>query len=340
MSWDDPAPRYFPVVDVPRFHPVNQAGMQEHLHRFGYAVVEGILTPAESETARDLFWDLAESVSDGLSRRDKLTWTDRWPVAVDGGIMPWQGSGQSEFAWFVRSRPALVSVFASLWGTDELLVSFDAMCAWRPWGTDPKWKPCFHEGDGGWFHVDQCPDRDAFECAQGLVNVLGTDAAGGGGVHGHAPLPLSLRLVAGGLPWDGRLVWQGRILQAFPRSPVPPCGRRAPDPPRQPRPVGLEGGPLQLSGPRAAAQGGRVQGRSPPACEASLLRVPHAGVARGRALPQAAQGCGARRDHHDARAGEGFGDGGDAPVLPRAGTSATSEAVRAAQALGSAVAAR
>lgn len=180
MSSDDPAPRYYPVVDVPRFGPDNHAGIREHLHREGYAVVENILNPVELDTAHDLFWDWAESVSGGLSRRDASTWTS-WPVAVDGGIMPWQGSGQSGFAWFVRSRPALVGAFASLWGTDELLVSFDAVCAWRPWGRDPRWKPSFREADGGWFHVDQCPDRDRFECVQGLVDVLGTSASGGGG---------------------------------------------------------------------------------------------------------------------------------------------------------------
>lgn len=181
MSSDDPGRRYFPVVEVPRFGPDDHAKIREYLHREGYVVVEKILNSDELDMAYDLFWDWSESISDGLSRRDSSTWTDTWPVAVDGGIMPWQGSGQSEFAWFVRSRPSLVNVFASLWGTDELLVSFDAVCAWRPWSRDPRWKPCFREDDGGWFHVDQCPDRDRFEFAQGLVDVLGTDAAGGGG---------------------------------------------------------------------------------------------------------------------------------------------------------------
>jgi hypothetical protein len=69
-----------------------------------------------------------------------------------------------------------LSAFASLWGTDKLLVSFDAVCAWRPWGRNPRLKPSFRKADGGWFHAVQCPDRDRFECVQGLVDILGTNA--------------------------------------------------------------------------------------------------------------------------------------------------------------------
>ena len=174
--------KHFPVVDVPRFEHDDLAGIKEYFDREGYAVVASILNAAELETAHDLFWRWAESVGEAtLNRHDESTWTTSWPVAVDGGIMPWQGSGQSEFAWFVRSRPVLGNVYASLWGTDKLLVSFDAISAWRPWARNPQWKPSFREADGGWFHVDQCPDRDAFECVQGLVDVLGSDAAMGGG---------------------------------------------------------------------------------------------------------------------------------------------------------------
>lgn len=174
--------KHFPMTVVPHFDPADHVGIKEHLDREGYAVVSSILNVIELQCARDLFWRWAESVGDGtLSRHDESTWTTSWPVAVDGGVMPWQGSGQSEFAWFIRSRPALGNVYASLWGTDELLVSFDAVSAWRPWGRDLDWKPNFREKDGGWFHVDQCPDRNTFECVQGLVDILGTDAAGGGG---------------------------------------------------------------------------------------------------------------------------------------------------------------
>ena len=205
--------KHFPVVDVPRFEHDDLAGIKEYFDREGYAVVASILNAAELETAHDLFWRWAESVGEAtLNRHDESTWTTSWPVAVDGGIMPWQGSGQSEFAWFVRSRPVLGNVYASLWGTDKLLVSFDAISAWRPWARNPQWKPSFREADGGWFHVDQCPDRDAFECVQGLVDVLGSDAAMGGGVHRRASLARTIWVVAEGLLGIGRHVRGRRLL--------------------------------------------------------------------------------------------------------------------------------
>ena len=84
-----------------------------------------------------------------------------------------QGAGQSEAAWYVRSAPRVKQAFAAIWGTTQLLVSFDALCVWRSEG---KHRPLT-------LHCDQNPNRTAsLDCVQGLVDLLGTARSRGGNV--------------------------------------------------------------------------------------------------------------------------------------------------------------
>lgn len=41
-----------------------------------------------------------------------------------GGLFNRHACGHEQFAWDVRCEPAVIDVFAKIWGTDELLVSF------------------------------------------------------------------------------------------------------------------------------------------------------------------------------------------------------------------------
>lgn len=40
-----------------------------------------------------------------------------------GGLFNRHGCGQEQWAWDMRSEPALIDVFSKIWGTEELLVS-------------------------------------------------------------------------------------------------------------------------------------------------------------------------------------------------------------------------
>lgn len=57
-----------------------------------------------------------------------------------------------------------MQVFEGLWGTNELLSSFDSINIL---------KPGQHESStDGWLHVDQAPLRKGVACIQGLVNMV------------------------------------------------------------------------------------------------------------------------------------------------------------------------
>lgn len=58
----------------------------------------------------------------------------------------------------------MLAAFAKIWGTDELLVSFDSLNVTLPNRTDkPARKP--------WPHVDQSPHKQGLHCVQGIINL-------------------------------------------------------------------------------------------------------------------------------------------------------------------------
>lgn len=62
----------------------------------------------------------------------------------------------------LHREPNVQKVFSDLWGTDELLCSFDGMNVTLPQQKDLTWSP--------WPHCDQNPERKGMQCVQGLIN--------------------------------------------------------------------------------------------------------------------------------------------------------------------------
>lgn len=78
-----------------------------------------------------------------------------------------------DFVWEIRSEPGVLSVFETVLGTDDLIVSFDAVNFGLAGRTDlPPNKP--------WPHQDQDPTKNGFRCLQGLVNLLPNGPNDGG----------------------------------------------------------------------------------------------------------------------------------------------------------------
>lgn len=66
------------------------------------------------------------------------------------------------FYWEARMEPGVLESFSRLWGTNELLSSFDALNI-----TLPNFKPA----RGPWPHVDQAPRKRGLHCVQGILNL-------------------------------------------------------------------------------------------------------------------------------------------------------------------------
>jgi len=110
-------------------------GFLAHLQEHGYVVVKEVASAVERTVAEDLFWQfLVENA--GFVRDDPSTWTDEQferVGCVATGIISRAGIGQSDFMWYLRVLPAVRKAFASIWGTPDLLTSFDAANIFRPW---------------------------------------------------------------------------------------------------------------------------------------------------------------------------------------------------------------
>ena len=165
---------------VTRFKPGSKES-KEYLDREGYVVLKETLTKQQAGKTLNLLWDYLEELDTGIDRKDPKTWDDdRWPTAAHGGILPSYGIGHSKSQWYLRSIPNVKKAFAKIWGTEELLTSFDGVSLWRPWNINPQWKT---ESGQTWFHIDQHPiSRPGKQCVQGLVNLLPTSEEVGGNV--------------------------------------------------------------------------------------------------------------------------------------------------------------
>lgn len=89
---------------------------------------------------------------------------DKLPVINEKGMLLNYGGPHEDFVWEIRSEPGVIGAFESVYATEDLLVSFDAINYGFANRTHlPANKP--------WPHQDQDPEKPGFRCLQGLVNL-------------------------------------------------------------------------------------------------------------------------------------------------------------------------
>lgn len=157
---------------------VDDARMFDHLEEHGFAVIRNVATPEQLKEAEGLLWQFL-SENAGWSRNEPSSWTDDGLMHVSSnglanGIINKCGAGQSELNWFVRTLPRVRQVFEAIWGTSDLLTSFDVFGLFRPWHHG------FSKTLGGWFHVDQGRTKTGRQSVQGLLSLYDQDATTGG----------------------------------------------------------------------------------------------------------------------------------------------------------------
>ncbi|KYR02712.1 hypothetical protein DLAC_00175 [Tieghemostelium lacteum] len=137
------------------------SGWRKHLYEHGWAIVPKVVTAECAEQYRQRFWDWLEGFNTGLKRNVPSTHkSENWPGNIHG-IFQNYGFGHNQFVWDIRCEPAIINVFKEIYGTDQLLVSFDGGNMSRP--TNIESKP--------WPHFDQAHDKFGFHCIQGFLNL-------------------------------------------------------------------------------------------------------------------------------------------------------------------------
>nr|XP_031858563.1 uncharacterized protein CI109_006086 [Kwoniella shandongensis]KAA5525635.1 hypothetical protein CI109_006086 [Kwoniella shandongensis] len=144
----------------------------------GYTVIPGVIAAEKAKEYEDRAYKWLESFGKGFKKDDKETWkVENLPTFSKGGLFNRHGVAHEQWVWDIRSEPALIDVFSKVWGTDELLVSYDGVNVSLPFLDLDKH---FKDRAAPWPHVDQSPNRTFKHCIQGIVNLAPNGPDDGG----------------------------------------------------------------------------------------------------------------------------------------------------------------
>ncbi|WWC71807.1 uncharacterized protein I206_105766 [Kwoniella pini CBS 10737] len=150
------------------------------LERDGYVIVPNVIPQEDCKEFQESAWEWLESFPYGFKRDDKSTWTsEHLPYGVTGGLYNRYSVNHEDFVWKIRTQPAIIKIFEQIWGTKDLIASFDGMNASLP--INEKTGRTDIEPTLPWPHIDQNPRNvNKFELYQGIANLSPNGSLDGG----------------------------------------------------------------------------------------------------------------------------------------------------------------
>ncbi|KUJ09729.1 phytanoyl-CoA dioxygenase [Mollisia scopiformis] len=140
----------------------------------GFTVVKNAIPKAQAVKYQEKAYAWLKSFDTELDFNKPETWIkENLPVQSKINTFSTYGVAHEKFMWDARMEPGVVDAFTHLWGTDELLVSFDALNITLPNRKDVPRKPA-------WEHIDQSPFRRGMHCVQGIINLSPSGPDDGG----------------------------------------------------------------------------------------------------------------------------------------------------------------
>ena len=156
--------------------------MKKKLDEKGYSVVPNILSKSEIENSKEKMIkkelddkgyciipnilsesDIEYSINEFKKWQETIPNHDKSHNTIDPhGIYKYHRTGHTKHAWYIRTRPDIQNIFKNIWGTKELVVSFDGCCYISK---ENKQK------DKIWTHTDQSSKSSDLTCYQGFVSL-------------------------------------------------------------------------------------------------------------------------------------------------------------------------
>ncbi|GAD96500.1 hypothetical protein PVAR5_5156 [Paecilomyces variotii No. 5] len=163
MSATQVVPAAAVIVQSPFELPKGSGDWRDQLVSQGYAVVKGAIPLERAQQYQQSAFDWLKSFDPTLDFSDSSTWERaNLPVQTNRNTYEHYGVVHEKFMWDARMEPGVRDAFAKIWGTDELLVSFDSLNVTLP-NLKPQRAP--------WPHVDQAPRKRGLHCVQGIINL-------------------------------------------------------------------------------------------------------------------------------------------------------------------------
>ncbi|KAH6684049.1 hypothetical protein B0J14DRAFT_612195 [Halenospora varia] len=174
---------------------------RDDFYREGYVVIKSAVPKdrAAAYQGDSLSW--LEGFNLGFDRNDKSTWKrENLPQSWKGGMYLHFKAAHEKYVWDARCEPGVIEPFAKLWGTDELLVSFDTVNITLPQSVVGKYD------SQPWPHCDQDPDKKDLSCVQGIIQLSEAGPDDGGLIVMKRSAPLFRKFfeenpVSGPTPW-------------------------------------------------------------------------------------------------------------------------------------------
>lgn len=137
---------------------------RDDFFRDGYIVLKGVVPKDRAAYYRQKALDWLGSFDKGFDINDRSTWTEEHlPQSFKAGMYLNYCAAHEKYVWQAKQEQGVLDAFATLWGTHELLASFDTVNITLPGRKDVTWAP--------WPHVDQAPERQGLACVQGIINL-------------------------------------------------------------------------------------------------------------------------------------------------------------------------
>ncbi|GKT40261.1 uncharacterized protein ColSpa_00442 [Colletotrichum spaethianum] len=144
------------------------------LEKNGFAVVKGAIPRDRAISYQEKAYAWLKSFGTDLDFNNPATWiTANLPVQSKINTFHSYGVAHEKFMWDARLESGVIEAFAKIWGTEELLVSFDSLNITLPNRKDVPRK-------GAWDHIDQSPLRRGLHCVQGIINLSPAGPEDGG----------------------------------------------------------------------------------------------------------------------------------------------------------------
>lgn len=140
----------------------DSVGWKQHLEEEGYVVISSVLSEDEYQTAFELFKKDWNYVTPRFDFEDKATWgIENAPLMYGKGMAVFNGFGQSDFMWYLRTLDKFKDIFKTIHETEELVTSMDGFSVYLSDKQKSK----------SWLHVDQNPKNPLYSI-QGSYNFL------------------------------------------------------------------------------------------------------------------------------------------------------------------------
>ena len=122
----------------------------DFLNKNGYVVFSDVLSSNQKTDFFNCFSDDMKTLSPNFSLSDKNTWTIKnYPGMFGKGMCVFNGIGQSNFMWYLRTNKGIQTIFKKMYSTDDIVTSFDGCSIF-----------CSNkQRSKSWHHVDQNPSN-------------------------------------------------------------------------------------------------------------------------------------------------------------------------------------